>query len=170
MQMLPIRCGSTKHTLSRCKKHKDPLNPLPFASCFVCSGKGHLASSCPKNKSRGIYPNGGCCKLCEETTHLARDCPLRKQREYSYYSSPEQRQTNTPDAALNTVVFAGTGREAGADEDDFHIIKRKAVEVEREERTESRAINKLDIKVGAMSKTIKSFVTAPAATKKIVFF
>lgn len=88
----------------------------------------------------------------------------------SQCSSPAQRHTNAPNEALNTVVFAGTGREAGADEDDFHTIKRKAVEVDREERTESRAINKLDIKVGAMSKTIKSFVTTPAATKKIVFF
>ena len=78
-QLLSVRsCGSRRHTLSKCKEPVDPENPLPFASCFVCSGKGHLASKCPKNQSKGIYPNGGCCKLCKETTHLAKDCPLRK--------------------------------------------------------------------------------------------
>jgi zinc finger CCHC domain-containing protein 9 len=51
---------------------------LPFASCFVCSGRGHLASSCPQNGGKGVYPNGGSCKLCGETTHLAKDCALRK--------------------------------------------------------------------------------------------
>ena len=71
------RCGSTKHTLARCKKTHDECNPLPFACCFICSGKGHLASSCPQNKGKGIYPNGGCCKLCGDTTHLARNCGLR---------------------------------------------------------------------------------------------
>jgi len=76
--VLIFRCGSTRHTLSRCKKPEDPLNPLPFASCFVCSGKGHLASSCPQNKDKGVYPDGGCCKLCGETSHLAKNCDLRK--------------------------------------------------------------------------------------------
>lgn len=75
---LSFRCGSRKHTLSRCNELEDPSNPFPFASCFVCSGRGHLASSCPKNESKGIYPNGGCCRLCGETTHLAKDCQLRK--------------------------------------------------------------------------------------------
>ena len=72
------RCGSQRHSLSRCKKPSNVDDPFPFASCFVCNGKGHLASSCPQNKGKGIYPNGGCCKLCGETTHLARNCTMRQ--------------------------------------------------------------------------------------------
>ena len=72
------RCGSRKHNLARCRQPVQPDDPLPYASCFVCSGSGHLASSCPQNNGRGVYPNGGSCKLCGETTHLARDCTLRK--------------------------------------------------------------------------------------------
>jgi len=72
------RCGSRKHNLARCRQPAQPDNPLPYASCFVCSGSGHLASSCPQNNGKGVYPNGGSCKLCGETTHLARDCTLRK--------------------------------------------------------------------------------------------
>ena len=72
------RCGSRKHNLARCRRPAQPDNPLPFASCFVCSGRGHLAGSCPQNNGKGVYPNGGSCKLCGETTHLARDCTLRK--------------------------------------------------------------------------------------------
>ena len=78
-KLIHFRCGSSKHSLSGCGKREDSSNPLPFASCFVCSGKGHLASKCPQNKSKGVYPNGGSCKLCGETSHLARDCELRKQ-------------------------------------------------------------------------------------------
>ena len=36
-----------------------------------------------------------------------------------------------------TAVF-GTGREAGADEDDFHTFKRKNVEVDREVQSEEK--------------------------------
>jgi zinc finger CCHC domain-containing protein 9 len=76
------RCGSTRHTLARCKKPIDESNPLPFACCFISSGKGHLASSCPQNGNKGIYPNGGRCKLCGDTpAHLARNCGLRKDGE-----------------------------------------------------------------------------------------
>jgi zinc finger CCHC domain-containing protein 9 len=75
---LMTRCGSRKHNLARCREPARPDNPLPFASCFVCTGRGHLASSCPKNEGKGVYPNGGSCKLCGETTHLAKNCTLRK--------------------------------------------------------------------------------------------
>ena len=72
------RCGSKRHTLSRCKKPSNPADPYPYASCFVCKGKGHLASTCPQNKSKGVYPNGGSCKLCGDTSHLAKDCGIRQ--------------------------------------------------------------------------------------------
>ena len=77
--ILLVRCGSRRHNLSKCPKPIDHENPLPFASCFVCSAIGHLAGSCPNNQEKGVYPNGGCCKLCGQTTHLAKDCDLRKQ-------------------------------------------------------------------------------------------
>ncbi|KAJ8696136.1 hypothetical protein PTI98_006025 [Pleurotus ostreatus] len=113
------RCGSSTHTLSRCKERVDPGDPMPFASCFVCSGKGHLASGCPQNKERGVYPNGGCCKLCGKTTHLARDCDLHKKVD-----------TATHRPILGIVDSAG----AGADEDDFHALKRRKHEVDKEEK------------------------------------
>ncbi|KAJ7343423.1 hypothetical protein DFH08DRAFT_782044 [Mycena albidolilacea] len=145
------RCGSTKHTLSRCKKPADPSNPLPFASCFVCSGTGHLASACAQNTAKGIYPNGGCCKLCGETSHLAKDCGIRK-------------RDLTEDSAT-----LGMGREAGADEDDFHILKRRKTEVDRDEKQEVRMKRAVDVKVAAHSGVVKPFgnVVKP---KKVVFF
>ncbi|KAF8212169.1 hypothetical protein K438DRAFT_1708431 [Mycena galopus ATCC 62051] len=145
------RCGSTQHSLSRCKKPTDPSNPLPFASCFVCTGKGHLASACPQNKARGIYPNGGCCKLCGETSHLAKDCGIRK-------------QGPTEDSAM-----LGMGREAGPDEDDFHTLRRRKNEVDRDEKQEVKMKRAVDVKVAAHSGVVKPFgnVVKP---KKVVFF
>ncbi|KAI0063545.1 hypothetical protein BV25DRAFT_1906973 [Artomyces pyxidatus] len=147
------RCGSQKHTLSRCRKTVNESNPLPFASCFVCSGKGHLASACPENKSKGIYPNGGSCKLCGETTHLAKDCGLRK-----------------PEPTARSVLL-GTGRGAGADEDDFHTLKRKTIEIDREEHSEERVKKMAKLKVGAHSGIVKPFGVVPARhAKKVVYF
>ncbi|RDX53127.1 hypothetical protein OH76DRAFT_1376358 [Lentinus brumalis] len=144
------RCGSRRHNLSRCQEPVDPENPLPFASCFVCSGKGHLASKCPQNQSKGIYPNGGCCKLCKETTHLAKDCPMRKKE------------------VVATTVFVGTGRESGADEDDFHTFKRLTAEVDRSEKVGEKAKKKAGVKVGAHSGVVRAFGDAPAPKKKKV--
>ncbi|KAI6040211.1 hypothetical protein EDC04DRAFT_1523080 [Pisolithus marmoratus] len=151
---LCYRCGSTRHTLSRCKKPEDPLNPLPFASCFVCFSKGHLASSCPKNAEKGIYPNGGCCKLCGEKTHLAKDCELRKR--------------DRSGTAANKIF--GTGNEAGADEDDFHVFKRKNVEVSNDEKGENNKQKKwVEVPAGAhVSK--KRLPGTPAKVKKVVYF
>ncbi|KZV93406.1 hypothetical protein EXIGLDRAFT_44485 [Exidia glandulosa HHB12029] len=106
------RCGSTKHSLKRCKRPENPDNPLPFATCFVCSGKGHLAGSCQKN-GKGVYPDGGSCVLCGKTTHLARDCDLRKQ------------------PVVDHAIMAAERAKANPDEDDFHVFKRKQMRVEK---------------------------------------
>ncbi|KAF8634302.1 hypothetical protein AX17_004254 [Amanita inopinata Kibby_2008] len=147
------RCGSKRHNLSRCKKPVDEFNPLPFASCFVCHKKGHLVSACPQNKEKGVYPNGGSCKLCGETSHLAKDCGLRKQ-----------------DSVKNSMVL-GTGKDAGADEDDFHSLNRKTHAVDREEQREEKRKQKLDVKAGVSSGVVKAFgKEAQAPAKKVVYF
>mmetsp|Transcript_7762 Transcript_7762/g.8976 ORF Transcript_7762/g.8976 Transcript_7762/m.8976 type:complete len:221 (+) Transcript_7762:68-730(+) len=81
------KCGSGEHSLKKCPK----LSPeekemsrrgrmdyhqmtLPFATCFICNGKGHLSSQCDKNKN-GVYIKGGCCKLCGSKNHLHMNCP-----------------------------------------------------------------------------------------------
>jgi len=146
------RCGSRKHNLARCRRPAQPDNPLPYASCFVCSGLGHLASSCPRNNGKGVYPNGGSCKLCGETTHLARDCTLRK----------------TEGSAVATLL--GTGHEGGADEDDFHMIRRKNAEVDRDEHGEERARKEAKVRAGAFTGIVKAFGKAPEKPKKVVYF
>ncbi|KAI0256064.1 hypothetical protein BJV78DRAFT_1118019, partial [Lactifluus subvellereus] len=145
------RCGSRKHNLARCRQPVQPDNPLPFASCFVCAARGHLAGSCPKNNGKGVYPNGGSCKLCGETTHLAKDCALRK-------------------TGHAVATLLGTGHEAGADEDDFHTIRRKNAEIDRDEQGGERARKEAKVRAGALTGVVKAFGKAPVEPKKVVYF
>ena len=157
---------------------------MPFASCFVCLGKGHLAGKCPKNAAKGVYPEGGECKICRGKDHLARDCSLRRDgestslpsifREFDASTSsscppPFRRVRSRADSSLSSPSFlfflalclppeqiattllphSTTGDDAqelagpiGADEDDFHVLKRKRHEVELEEQAEEEATKK----------------------------
>lgn len=172
--LVPFSCGSKRHTLSRCKKPSDPLDPLPFASCFVCSGKGHLASSCPQNKARGIYPNGGSCKLCGDITHLAKNCGLRKSG-----TSPGGFHAfwmtifDFTDASNNISMSFGpaVGGHAGADEDDFLAFKRQTAQIDQDEKKEERVIRSMEVKAGVHSGVVKAFGKQPfAPAKKVVYF
>eukprot|EP00587_Corethron_hystrix_P011100 CAMPEP_0113320726 /NCGR_PEP_ID=MMETSP0010_2-20120614/14447_1 /TAXON_ID=216773 ORGANISM="Corethron hystrix, Strain 308" /NCGR_SAMPLE_ID=MMETSP0010_2 /ASSEMBLY_ACC=CAM_ASM_000155 /LENGTH=205 /DNA_ID=CAMNT_0000178621 /DNA_START=117 /DNA_END=734 /DNA_ORIENTATION=- /assembly_acc=CAM_ASM_000155 len=78
-------CGSSEHRLGDCNKYKRKRQhgndvPLPYATCFLCSGSGHLASACPSNTGRGIYVNGGACRGCGGVDHLFKDCPMSTQK------------------------------------------------------------------------------------------
>ncbi len=81
----------------------------------------------------------------------------------------------------STAVF-GIGKEAGADEDDFHIFKRKTREVERDGRREEKVKKMMDVKAGVHSGIVKPFgkIMTPsrmgmktlvqAQTTKVVYF
>jgi zinc finger CCHC domain-containing protein 9 len=68
-------------------------------------------------------------------------------------------------------MIIGISREAGADEDDFHMFKRRKAAVEKDEKVEDRVKRSIDLKAGAHTGIVKSF-GAPAvkSTKKVVYF
>ena len=73
------------------------------------------------------------------------------------------------DVTASTVL--GTGSGAGADEDDFHALKRRTVDVDKSEKTEQRARRQAKVMVGAHSGVVKSFAKKPnAPARKVVTF
>jgi zinc finger CCHC domain-containing protein 9 len=60
------------------------------------------------------------------------------------------------------ATLLGTGREAGADEDDFHMIRRRNLEIDRDERAEGKA---------PRAGSVAGVVEAPSVKpKKVVYF
>ena len=64
----------------------------------------------------------------------------------------------------------GTGREAGADEDDFHTIRQKNAEMDRVEHGEERARKEAKVRAGAFTGVVKAFGKTPVESKKVVYF
>ncbi|KAH7108027.1 hypothetical protein BKA62DRAFT_4092 [Auriculariales sp. MPI-PUGE-AT-0066] len=141
------RCGATNYSLKRCRKPENPDDPLPFATCFVCKRKGHLAGKCGQN-SKGVYPKGGSCVLCGKTSHLAKDCQLRTQ------------------PVADAAVMAAT-KSVAADEDDFHVFKRKQMRVERAIKVSDKAASKAK---QSSSTTSQSQPAASKSKAKVVAF
>lgn len=79
--------------------------------------------------------------------------------------------TRTTLDIIDTSTVLGTGREAGADEDDFHTFKRHTTELDRDEKQEDKIKRSLDIKAGAHSGVVQTFGNVPKPpTKKVVYF
>ena len=68
------------------------------------------------------------------------------------------------------ATLLGTGQEAGADEDDFHTIRRKNAEVDRDEHGEERARKEAKVRAGAFTGIVKTFGKGPVKPKKVVNF
>jgi len=68
------------------------------------------------------------------------------------------------------ATLLGTGSEAGADEDDFHTIRRKNAEMDRDERGEERTRKEAKVRAGALTGVVKAFGKAPVKPKKVVHF
>ncbi len=134
-----FRCGSTEHTLSKCRKPALKNDELPYATCFICHSKGHLSSKCPNNAGRGVYPEGGSCKLCSSVEHLAKDCPLSLRNEGKSNKGDKEAK-----ALVNQVIVGSTKDQTagGGDEDDFHSFARKRAQVDSEGKGEGKPAKK----------------------------
>jgi hypothetical protein len=76
------------------------------------------------------------------------------------------RPTNVQSADGSTAAsFLGTGREAGADEDDFHMIRRRNKEIDGDEREEAKAL-----RAGALAGVVKASGGTSFKPKKVVYF
>ncbi|CBQ70941.1 conserved hypothetical protein [Sporisorium reilianum SRZ2] len=139
-----FRCGSTEHTLSKCRKPTLKNDALPYATCFICHAKGHLSSKCPNNAGRGVYPEGGSCKLCSSVEHLAKDCPLSLRNEGKTHKMDRDAKS-----LVNQVIVGSTtgGAASGGDEDDFHSFARKRAQVDHEAKASPAKRIKKDAKV-----------------------
>ncbi|PWN51501.1 hypothetical protein IE53DRAFT_328344 [Violaceomyces palustris] len=146
-----FRCGSTQHNLSKCRRPAPTVgSDLPFAICYICGQKGHLASKCPDNKGRGVYPNGGNCKICQEVDHLAKDCPMGLRKQPGVVA----------DYVGSTKDLDGTDQKLGADDDHFHQLARKRVDVENQRlNTRSSPLASAAVKSSILNQQTKKTVS-----------
>lgn len=106
--------------------------------------------------------------VCESKVRFALTYPP------TIYSQPNpfsHARTHIGATDSHETVF-GTGAGAGADEDDFHIVKRRTHEVEADERRQEKLKRKLDIGVGVHSGTIvmPEVRAVGLPQKKVVYF
>lgn len=73
-------------------------------------------------------------------------------------------------SVTDPTTVLGTGRDAGADEDDFHMFKRNTTAIERDEKHDTKLKEMLDIRAGALSGSIKPTGIVPQLKKKIIVF
>ena len=75
---------------------------------------------------------------------------------------------------MNASAAVGTGREAGADEDDFMILSRRTKAVEREEQTEERLNRLKEVAQHAPARgfngAVRPQTLAAKPVKKVVVF
>jgi hypothetical protein len=89
--LICFNCGANDHALRACTVPRDPKGALPFATCFICNGKGHLSRDCPEN-ANGLYPKGGCCHICLQKDHLVKDCPNRTEEDKQNWIEEQERK------------------------------------------------------------------------------
>ena len=63
------------------------------------------------------------------------------------------------------LTLLGTGREAGADEDDFHLIRRRNMEIDRDEREHAESLRAV-----AAAGVVKASGRTLVKPKKMVYF
>ncbi|OJA20537.1 hypothetical protein AZE42_01601 [Rhizopogon vesiculosus] len=116
-------------------------------TCFACRLKGHPAKDCPTTRNKAIGGDGS----------------NRQSRVGICYRC----------AQSGTATFIGMGQGAGADEDDFHTLKRKNVEVDRDIKKDERAKKRTSVQAELYTRTVKAFGTSVGnsqKTKKVVHF
>ena len=69
-----------------------------------------------------------------------------------------------PDGSIAATLL-GTGREAGADEDDFHLIRRRNMEIDRDEREQAKSLQAV-----AATSVVKASGRTSVKPKKMVYF
>ncbi|CCL99658.1 uncharacterized protein FIBRA_01678 [Fibroporia radiculosa] len=125
---------------------------LPGESVELTAGPRNEREQTGSGKSRSASSSGS-----KNTKKDANDKRTLKLKNYKEVAS--------------AALFLGTGLDAGADEDDFHLFKRRNAEVDRTEKTEERLKRKANIRVGAHTGIIRSFPKRSATpSMKVVKF
>ncbi|CAA7260659.1 unnamed protein product [Cyclocybe aegerita] len=169
---------------------------LESTTCFACRERGHAAKDCPSSKSGEAGADGGktgavgICYRCGSKKHGLSRCkkPNNPEDPYptklkaytqmvdaaSFVGRPRIWLGIPPDCLFREVVdpaaLVGTGREGGADEDDFHTIKRTTAELDRGKKHEDKVKRVLSVQTGILSGKPVSLANPSPAKKKVVVF